>query len=369
MRLWAFRAQETDQYVIAIRREGAKWKALTESAADMILILDPRDGSVRERNRMASASIGDRPLRECLPAAEYAALSKAMEQAIATPGEPVSLEDLHLRTLDGREHVVDPLLAGIDIDGDRVVEMSLRDVTRERALERQLAISERLSSLGLLTAGVAHEINNPLEGIGNYLSLLERADEPERRARYLEQVRHGFDRIRDLVRDLLSFARPGVGRGEADVAQVIARVAKLVRYSKDFGQVELSVVGLREPLVVAGDEGRLEQVLLNLLINGATAMGGRGRIAITVAKRERGPRGEPALEIAVEDQGPGIPEEHLSRIFDPFFTTTQGTGLGLAISYGIVQAHGGTLSASNRPEGGARFVLELPLGRPAQTVR
>jgi PAS domain S-box-containing protein len=365
-RLWDFRARATAEYVVAIRREGAKWKALTDNAADMILIVDPKTAAIAERNRAAAATIGQRSLAECLSEQDLAELRAGMDSAHARPGEAVALRELNLRALDGHELRVDVRLSDIDLGHTRVVELSLRDVTRERAMERQLAISERLTSLGLLTAGVAHEINNPLEGIGNYLTLLGREDVPqERRVRYLEQVGLGFERIRGIVRDLLAFGRPGVERGEAELGEVVERVRKLVSYTKSAGEVEVRVRGLERPLVVPGDRGRLEQVLLNLLLNASTAMGGRGRITVTAVRDARSAEGEPCVQMLVDDEGPGIPPEHLQKIFDPFFTTTQGNGLGLSISYGILRAHGGTLSASNRPEGGARLKIELPLARPA----
>lgn len=246
----------------------------------------------------------------------------------------------------------------------REAELSLRDVERQRQLERQLQTSERLSALGLLTAGVAHEINNPLEGIGNYLALLEKPGIPEeKRTRYVGLVRDGFERIRVIVRDLLSFSRPGVERGDVDLAQVVARAVKLVGYSKPFANVPIDLRGFDGRSVVPGDAGRLEQVLVNLLLNAAAAMHGNGRVTITARRVEQG--GEAALELAVDDQGPGIPPDDLSRIFDPFFTTTEGTGLGLAVSYGIVRAHGGTLTASNRASGGASFVVRLPASSAA----
>ena len=363
-RLWDFRARETAQYVVAIRREGAKWRALTESAADMILIVDARDGAVQERNKAAIATLGHASLRECVDAADYEELARGLVEARERPGEPIALRELKVRAQDGRELRVDVRLSGIDLGHERVIELSLRDVTRERGMERQLAISERLSSLGLLTAGVAHEINNPLEGIGNYLTLLAREDVPaDKRARYVEQVRAGFDRIRTIVRDLLAFARPGVEHGEAELGEVVERVRALCGYTKSFGAVVVEVAGLEAPLVVPGDRGRLEQVLLNLLLNAATAMGGRGRIFVRAERETRDVDGEPCVRITVDDEGPGIAPEQLSSIFDPFFTTTQGNGLGLSISYGIVRAHGGSLVASNRPEGGARFVVELPAMR------
>ena len=244
---------------------------------------------------------------------------------------------------------------GLHYAGESVVEVAFSDRTREHEMERRVRTSERLSSLGLITAGVAHEINNPLEGIANYLSLLERTQDGAKRARYVELVRQGFQRIRDIVGDLLRFAGPERQGSTADLAQVVERVLSLARLSKDLRGVRIEVEGLSEPLIVAGSEGRFEQVLLNLLLNAGRATEGRGCVHIR-ADRSDAER----ARIEVEDDGSGISEEDLPLVFDPFFTRSGGTGLGLSVSYGIVRAQGGELYAANRPEGGARFTLCLP---------
>jgi len=263
------------------------------------------------------------------------------------------------------------------IAGSLLVRMSIREfklreharlAAMERELDRKMQVSERMGSLGLLTAGVAHEINNPLEGIENYLALLER--EPlsaDRRKKYIEMVRYGFHRIRDIVRDLSSFARPAVSDGAADLSQAMTQALRMVGYSKDFKSVAVRVDGLEAPLPVPGDAGRLEQVFINLLLNAARAMNGSGNIEVR-ARRSGGPDEPSCVEVTIEDDGPGIPPENLEKIFDPFFTTTEGTGLGLSISYGIVRAHGGQISARNRPEGGAAFTVRLPSVAPAASL-
>ena len=253
------------------------------------------------------------------------------------------------------------------------VREAARHQERQRELERRVQISERLGSLGLLTAGVAHEINNPLEGIENYLTLLERdSADGQKRARYIEMVRYGFRRIRDLVRDLSSFARPDVkSAAAADLATVVERSLGLVRYDRSFREVEVERRGLDRPLWAIGDPGRLEQVFINLFVNAGRAMKGAGKVIVT-ARETRGASDEPVVEVLVEDTGPGIPADILGRIFDPFFTTGEGSGLGLSITYGIVRAHGGELRAENRAEGGARFVFRLPktsAETPAALVR
>jgi PAS domain S-box-containing protein len=363
------RWKETEDYLARIRRESAKYQTLMEGAADILLIVDPATGAIVECNAQARAALGatiaDAPggttIERALMEGELGAFREALQNATRSAGAPVSVPEVRLRAADGRPILADARFVSIDLGTERVTLVSLRDLTPQKEMERQLQIRERLSSIGLLTAGVAHEINNPLEGIGNYLSLLERADVPEEtRRHHLEMVRHGFARIRDIVRDLLRFARPATGAGEADLSQVVDRALKLLTYSESFREVKVERVGLDAPLPVVGDSGRLEQVVFNLLLNAAAAMGSKGTITIR-ARRAKNPQSQAdEVELVLQDSGPGIAPADLDRIFDPFFTATNGTGLGLAVSYGIVRAHGGTLSAENAPGGGARFTIRLP---------
>jgi signal transduction histidine kinase len=213
---------------------------------------------------------------------------------------------------------------------------------QERAqVEQRLAQQDRLSALGLLAAGIAHEVNNPLEGIANWLALGETG-----------RVREGLERIRSIARDLLSFARRDPGDGPADVKACVTRALDLARYAEVFRSVDVED---RVPaaLLVSAPPRLLEQVLLNLLLNAGAAMKDSRRVAVEAARM--GPR----VRIAVSDSGPGIDEKDLPLLFDPFFTRTKGTGLGLCVSRGMVRACGGELSASNAAEG-AVFTVELP---------
>jgi signal transduction histidine kinase len=388
MTIARIRWRETDAYVARIERESKKYHALMEGAADMLIIVDAASERVRESNAMAREALN---LARATPAdaaasASSAALGPHVDEIIAdedrerfraalasaatSPAPQSSLAEVRLRPNahaaqrqpESRgEHalVADARFAAVDFGGERVVQVSLRDLSKEKEMERQLQIRERLSSIGLLTAGVAHEINNPLEGIGNYIALLEKKDLDERdRQRYLELVRHGFARIADLVRDLLRFARPAAGEGTADLAGVVDRALKLVAYTDPFKGITVAREGLDTSIVVVGDPGRLEQVVFNLLLNAASAMRARGTITIRAQRIEEG--SSAMVDLMVEDEGPGIPPENLSKVFDPFFTTSGGTGLGLAVSYGIVRAHGGVLRAENIVPCGARFTIRLP---------
>lgn len=373
----AFRLHETEHYLRWIRRVTDRYRALMEGAADMILIVEGEGGRVREANAAAREALelpamrpagvpgsapgpsddDAPPLVELVTGEARERLGEALADVSRQGGRTV-LAGIRIQLPSGRGVDVDASLARIDLGEESVVQVSLRDVTRQREVERQLQTAERISSLGLLTAGVAHEINNPLEGIGNYLALAERARDDEARARQLGQVRRGLDRIRDIVQDLLSFARPAAASGHADLVAVVDAAVGMAAYTSEVRGLEISRTGLDAPLRVPGDAGRLEQVVLNLVLNAARAMQGRGTLELS-ARRVTDEQGA-WVEFASCDDGPGIPPDDLRRLFDPFFSRHEGTGLGLAVSFGIASAHGGTLTAHNRAEGGACFVLRLP---------
>lgn len=229
--------------------------------------------------------------------------------------------------------------------GGLAVVLSERQIrAQERAaLQERLATDERLRSLGLLSAGIAHEINNPLEGIANWLKLGN-----------LEKAQEGFERIRTIVKDLLVFARPEPDARHAELNGCLQRSLDLARFARVFKGVIVEH-SVPEGWIARGSERALEQVFLNVLLNAAAAMEGQGerRIAID-AERAGG-----SVRVHFRDTGPGIAPGDLPRLFDPFFSRSGGTGLGLSVSYGIVKAVGGELSAANEPGGGARFTVEL----------
>jgi signal transduction histidine kinase len=222
-----------------------------------------------------------------------------------------------------------------------------------------------------MTAGVAHDLGNPLEGIANYLDLLARPGTTEEaRTRYVERVKEGFERIRALARELLAFAEPGTRKGPVDLAKVLRRAEKMASFAPDVQRVEIVTESLDEPLEVLGDASRLEQVFFNLLTNAATAMRGRegGRILVSAGIR-RESREPEQVEIRVADEGPGIDPQDLDRIFDPFFSRSGGLGLGLSVCYATAVSHGGSLTARNRAEGGAEFLFRLPASAATRTVQ
>ncbi len=252
------------------------------------------------------------------------------------------------------------------------LELANREIA---AKQEQLVRTGKLASVGELAAGVAHEIGNPLAVLQGYLELLRDEGLSERaRTDYVEVMQGSVERIGTIIRDLLDFARPPRDADEGcDAFAAVRAAAKLVAPQKRMRDIEVVVEGAAqgglEAAQVAIPLGRLEQVLLNLLVNAADATDGRGRVWVRVEP------GEVASEavIVVRDEGGGIKTEDRDRIFDPFFTTKEpgsGTGLGLAICHSLLQTYGGRIDVESQLGRGTAFRLVLPrVERPSQALR
>ena len=243
----------------------------------------------------------------------------------------------------------------------------VEDITLAKRLERQMLLTERLTTAGRLAAGVAHELNNPLatiagcaESLQGRLGQPEATPSPEQEdfAHYLALIEEEAYRCKEITGSLLQFVRePGSRRAPSDVNAVVQKAIELLSHQSRFAASRF-VTELEETLpLITANEGQLRQVFLGLASNALEAMDGGGTLTI----RSRLVSGE--AEIEFEDQGPGIPEDMLARIFDPFFTTKppgQGTGLGLAIAQGIVADHGGRLDVTSQTGKGSIFRVVLP---------
>jgi two-component system NtrC family sensor kinase len=242
----------------------------------------------------------------------------------------------------------------------------LENVTDRVRLEEQLQISEKMASIGLLAAGVAHEVNTPLTGISSYTQmLLEKADPTDPRTTLLEKIERQTFRAAKIVNGLLTLSRPGTPGGDrtqVDLNVIITDVFSLLEHQFAVGKIRVRRELSPTPVTVLGIEHQLQQVFLNLFLNARDAMPSGGWLTV-ITRIE----GEQAIaEIA--DTGSGIPPEHLARIYDPFFTTKaigRGTGLGLSISYGIVREHDGAVRCDSTVGQGTRFTLALPIAVPA----
>jgi signal transduction histidine kinase len=247
--------------------------------------------------------------------------------------------------------------------GRQALEASAREEARVRELERQLFHAERLGTVGRLAAGMAHEINNPLEGMSNYLSLaradLERGDAPSARRR-LDGVHEGLQRMAGVVSQVLAHSDPAKApMAPVDLAAALRQAVEFVGSRPEFQRIRFSLDLDPALPAVMGRQALLGQVFLNMMLNACEAQpeGGEVRIA---GRRE----GTDAL-IEIADRGPGVPAAQAARIFEPFYSTKQSTGLGLSICYAIVTQHHGDLRVLDRPGGGALFRISLPVGAPA----
>jgi two-component system NtrC family sensor kinase len=269
----------------------------------------------------------------------------------------VNATEVPLQNAAGDEAVVGTLLL-------------IEDITDQVRLEEQLQISEKMASIGLLAAGVAHEVNTPLTGISSFTQmLLEGADQNDPRTALLEKIERQTFRAAKIVNGLLNLSRPGSStneRTEVDLNAVITDVFALLEH-----QFEVSNVKVRRELAeytvpVLGIEHQLQQVFLNLFLNARDAMPRGGWLSVVT--RVEGNR----VFAEIADTGSGIPSAHLARIYDPFFTTKaigRGTGLGLSISYGIVREHDGTIHCDSAIGQGTRFTIALPLAAATSNVR
>jgi PAS domain S-box-containing protein len=270
---------------------------------------------------------------------------------------------LHTATRHGRSLVLNIALA--PLQGDSLVQSGalvvLEDVTGRIRLEEQLQQREKLSSIGLLAAGVAHEVNTPLTGVSSYTQmLLGMLPETDPKHALLQKIGRQADRATDIVNNLLNFSRTGSAAefSELDVNQVLDDTIQLIEPQLRRNQIEIARSYETNAPSVIGNAGKLQQVFTNLLLNARDAIPDGGRITL----RTSGNGGD-SLVIEVADNGIGIAPENVAKIYDPFYTTKgvgRGTGLGLAVSYGIVQEHSGHISVESAPGRGTTFRISLP---------
>jgi C4-dicarboxylate-specific signal transduction histidine kinase len=255
----------------------------------------------------------------------------------------------------------------------------LRETTAEierrehelREKQEQLVQAGKLATLGELTTGIAHELNNPLNNIGLFIgNAIDRIElgrvDPDTISDELNRAMEQVRKATEIISHLRTFGRAATVVYEpVEIVPVIERSLSLMHEQLRLRQIEVAVEPGTEPLVVDGNAIQLEQVFVNLLTNARDALSEVETKRISIACERRPPIGV----VRFADSGPGVPDDLEPRIFDPFFTTKEvgaGTGLGLSITYGIVSEHGGTIELGQGPEGGAQFTITLPLAEPAE---
>ncbi|MCX7789704.1 MAG: response regulator [Chloroflexaceae bacterium] len=313
------------------------------------------------------AELVGRPLRTLCAPESWASAEPHLRELLA--GRSVAPFELELVRQDGEPVYLEVSAQGIQNGvGLKGVHCIARNLTERRRLEQQLLQSEKLSAIGQLVAGVAHELNNPLTSVSGYAQLLLRDESlPPEPRQDLEQIYVQAERAAKIVQNLLIFAREHKPeRTTGSVNEALRRALALQQY-----QLRVENIGVRLELDPAlppttADFHQLQQVFLNLITNARYAMvqkGGRGTLTLRTGL-DRGPADDAHIRVEVIDTGVGIPERDLQKIFNPFFTTKpvgQGTGLGLSICFGIVKEHEGQIWAESQIGVGTRVVVTLPV--------
>jgi PAS domain S-box-containing protein len=359
-----------------LRASEERYRALFEQARDGIGVVRLSDHHLVEANNKVCEILGvrqqeciDRDIRELFRGPQSQLMSM-------TDGHTSGESELTIQTAQGQSRPVSVSFTPLSTDGEEVMIMSLRDLSIRKKLEaereemqHQLYQTSKMASIGELSAGVAHEINNPLNGVINFAQLLK--DEARPRSEFEQQMIDGIidegERIAKIVRGLLTFARADAHdlshvRFEDSIKTSIALFGR--QFEKDGIIVEIDLE--KDLPLVRADGSRLRQVVVNLISNAHHALKAKPadpleRKLFKITARRAGKNGE-IVRVEFYDNGIGIKREDLGKVFDPFFTTrreTGGTGLGLSVSFGIIRDFGGTINVESEEGKFTRFIIEL----------
>jgi PAS domain S-box-containing protein len=346
---------------------------IVESITAGVMVLDTK-GAVLSWNRSLSDLYGIEPdeavgrsVEALFPAGFRKVLDEAREQVLRGLQPMTSAYRIPLRTRADEERVVTLAVAPLlGEDGNEGMVVIVDDVTERTEMESQLRQAEKLTSVGLLAAGVAHEVNTPLAGISGYVQMLQRKlPETDPRRAILEKIEKQTFRASQIVNSLLNFSRQETGKFRpVDLNSVVDETLSLAEIQLSKRQIEVRTE-LDDDVPVVGDPIKLQQVLMNLLLNARDAMPNGGSVRISTVRQN----GNAVLQ--VQDTGVGIDSEAIDKVYDPFFTTKgigKGTGLGLSVSYGIIQEHRGSISVDSTPGSGTVFRISLPAGTSSRAA-
>jgi PAS domain S-box-containing protein len=347
--------------VAQLEKQLAWYRAFFENAADAVFIVQPETWSVLDANEYASVLTGiprTQLLGTSLP--QFRRIFKLLTKS----SSPTILSELSLDSPHNENLMVEVSARFVTYDGQRLIQANARDVSEQRALTDRMVQADKMVLLGQLSAGVAHEIRNPLAAINLNLQVLQRKTPPESTdAVYVQTAIHGVERIAKIVEATLNFSRPAVTNVQSeDVNALIRSSLELTRST--FSRKTISInVSLADDLPqVALDAKQIQQVLINLLTNAADAIRAKGQITIQSYRELITRRGDQYVVIAVTDTGIGISEEDLTKIFNPFFTRkAEGTGLGLPITQRIIHQHSGSIDVESTVGIGTTFYVKLPV--------
>ncbi len=363
--------QELEAANLGLRIKTGELQAVFDAISDSVVIYD-HNGSIQHRNHVCPRLFPSETLigRSCRalfhPESEYLPEQCPVEQALAGKSMQISFTTTKGA---GESRYFDVTATPIEDPNEQTRALVfIRDVTEKRLNELQLLQAEKMSSIGMLAAGVAHEINNPLTSVAGYAEALLRRfrDEPQLVddprlgdfRKYLEVIIRESYRCKGIIDSLLSFSRKSEGTiGLVDVNQILNDVLELVRHKARNENIEIREALQQDLPMVMGDAAGLRQVFLNLTMNALQAIDGPGAIEIATFERNG------MVTATIRDSGCGIPPTLMDQIWDPFFTTKdvgKGVGLGLAVTYNIIKKHGGEVHVESKHGQGSKFTVRLP---------
>ena len=348
-----------------LEQAAQEWRATFDSITDIIIIQD-KDNRIRRVNKAAADLLNTTP-KALLGRLCQEAMHDTQDPPVNCPhvetintGKPAESEIYNSKLEAYFHEVTSPVFNEKgEVNGSIMV---ARDVTKQKRMEEQLIVTDRLASIGELSSGIAHELNNPLTSVIGFSQLLMEGDVPENMKENLSTIYEEAQRAAVIVKNLLTFARKHAPVKQMSQANtVVEGVLKLRSYEQKVNNIEVEkhlAVNLPEIMM---DSFQMQQVFLNIIVNAEFAMleaHQKGKLTVTTEVSNN------MVKISFADDGPGISEANLKRIFDPFFTTKEvgkGTGLGLSICHGIVTEHGGQIYVKSEYRQGATFIVELPL--------
>jgi len=365
--------QMVDDRTTALTLSEHKYRRIFEASKDMILSAT-RNGQVLDLNPAGFKLLGldvrngisGLHLPTCFH--DPSDWQRLVEQ-IESQGFIASTE-IDLTVADGsrRRVVLSASLATEESASNGTIYFLIKDIEEQRLMREQMAQADKLASIGELSAGIAHEINNPLGVILGFTQLMLRHQDKETNlCADLKTIEKHTRHCKSIVEDLLNFARTSAPKKElCDIHVIIDEVIHFVQQHGSPADVQFQKSYDAQIVQLLVDEKKIKQVLINLIMNAKHAVGPQGLITVTTRKDDR----KAKAIIQVSDNGCGIEKKNISRIFDPFFTTKptgEGTGLGLSVSYGIIKNHGGDIYVESKKGRGATFNVELPIPKePAE---
>lgn len=354
---------------------------IIKSMIDTLIVVDP-EGKIRTVNRATEDLLGyeekelvGKPVEILFEEEEKELILKCEEQAVIVKGGSICNYDMNYRAKNG--DVIPVSFSGAVMknkEGEVVGIVGIaRDMREIERLETQLNRSEKLASLGQMAAGVAHEINNPLNVISGHAEMLSMKSKDEEVKRATKVIMEQVKRTTTITDRLLEFSKQKEPKSKrVDINEILEDTLRLSEYQTNYQNIRIiKKLSSNLPQVMA-DSGQLQEVFLNIILNAVQAMPNGGELNIRTwarkigefgrRKTDRFKRGSEIVVIEFEDTGEGIREERLKMIFDPFFSTKErGTGLGLSICHGIIESHQGTIEAKSKVGEGTTFIIQLPV--------